>query len=92
MMKRVLCFTGACFFAFSIGYSQDNKKRPSSRLWEQQEIKADKRLEKEIQQKQLLSKPELLENSVGKAQTKKANSEKVNSKRKHVKKSCVKTS
>lgn len=91
-MKKVLCLIGICLFTLSTSYSQDNKKQRGGRPSEQQEIKADTRLEKEIQQKQLLSKPELLETSLGKPVSKKANREKVNGKLKYCKKSCVKTS
>ncbi|GEO08960.1 hypothetical protein [Segetibacter aerophilus] len=89
-MKRVFGFIGVCLFTFSVGFSQDNKKLRSPRPLEQQEIKADQRIEKEIQQKQLSSKPEMLEPSIGKDQTGKASPEKANKKRKYAKKSCAK--
>ncbi len=51
----------ASLFSFSLVFAQTSKDKLPGKTTEQNEIKADKHLEKEMQQKQLSAKPELLE-------------------------------
>lgn len=59
-MKPLMGLIVAFFLLFSNSYGQDNKKTLPAKPSEQQEMKADKHLEKEWQQKQLSAKPVLL--------------------------------
>ena len=87
-MKGVSIFIAVCFFTFLRTSAQTNKSRLPGSPAEQKEIKADKHLEKEMQQKQLSAKPELLEENKLKEETKKIegkNSKSIKSKNKRVK-------
>jgi hypothetical protein len=81
-------FIAASVFTFSLASAQTNKNQTPARPAEQKEIRADNRLEKEMQQKQLSAKPELLEENKLKEETKKIegkNSKSIKSKNKQIK-------
>ncbi len=70
-MKIILGLIAAGIFTFSFASAQSNKKQLPGKPLEQKEIKGDRHLEKEMQQKQLSDKPELLEENISAAETKK---------------------
>lgn len=65
-MKKIVCVAVGFFFMFSLISAQTGKDRFPARPTEQNEMKADKHLEREMQQKQLLAKPERLEENIEK--------------------------
>lgn len=94
-MKKIVCLLAAAFFTFSFVSAQTNKNRLPAKPSEQSEIKSDKHLEKEMQQKQLSSKPERLEQepqAINKVEPAKKNSAKPKTKDRYVKHKHVKKS
>ena len=91
-MRKVFCFIAVCFFAFSSDYAQNSRKHLPAGPSEQKEIKADKHLEKELQQKQLSAKPEMLTEPVNKKEPGKKSSEKVSRTRRYATNNSVKKS
>lgn len=71
-MKRILLLIGLALSAFSFVSGQVNKNQLRAKPAEQKEINADKHIEKEIQQKQLSDKPEILEEKSALKESKKA--------------------
>lgn len=59
-MKKLACFVSLCFLSSSLIFSQTTPKHLPAKPPEEKEIKADRHLEKEIQQKQLSDKPVVL--------------------------------
>lgn len=84
-MKTVLSFIIVCSFSFSAATAQTSKKQGQPKASEQQEISATKRVEKELQRKQLSGKPTLLQEQVNEEEMKKKASIKVGKKRKDAK-------
>lgn len=59
-MKRTIILLTAAIITFSTASAQKDQKQLPGKFLEQKEIKADKHIEKQLQQKQLSEKPELL--------------------------------
>ena len=92
-MKKIVCFIVASFFTFSFVSAQANKNHLPPKASEQHEISADKRLEKEMQQKQLSAKPEQLEEvRANRVEARTKSLGKQNRKGKYQKSNCVKKS
>lgn len=81
-MKKLLSFIIVCSFSFSAATAQSTRKQGRPKPSEQQEINATKRVEKELQQKQLSDKPVLLKQPTNEEEMKKKASIKVSRKRK----------
>jgi hypothetical protein len=89
-MKRITFLIAITFFTFSMVSAQTDKKKFPSKPAEQNEINANKRLEREIQQRQLLAKPErLVDRSESEAERRKNQIATANKKTKHGKQNCL---
>lgn len=89
-MKKIASLIAITFLTFSMVSAQTGKNKFPARQSEQNEINADKKLEKEIQQKQLMAKPERLEEqSVNKTEGSKNRAATSGKKPKNSNKSCL---
>lgn len=70
-MEKLWCLVALCFLSFSVVTGQTNKEQLPGKFSEQKEMNATKHLEKEIQQKQLSDKPEMLAEGFNKHEMKK---------------------
>ncbi|MCW3106906.1 MAG: hypothetical protein JWQ09_1412 [Segetibacter sp.] len=90
-MRTVIGFIALFFLIFSTAYGENYEKQLPAKPSEQKEINAAKHLEKEMQQKQLSSKPELLtEPRANKEEFHKKSSGQLNKKHKYSKNNQVK--